>query len=209
MRTSPLVKGPRICSVEGCDKTVYAKGLCQRHWKKDYQRRQAIGLLPAGRRRVCSEGGCDGLAVAKKLCRKHYRRLSRTGTTADPIRVVPVLMPPDTRDPLTCAIKSCGKSSRTRGFCTMHYQRSRKLGLIQLLPRMRTCSEEGCGKQPVGHGLCSKHYQRAKIHTLSLTRGVCTAASCGRPATVKGLCPLHYQRMQTCRKTSFKKRPYS
>ena len=64
------------CSVEGCDKAHYAKGLCSKH----YQRVKATGSVNLSEfPKTCSVDGCGGDVHGKGLCVKHYTRLIRHG----------------------------------------------------------------------------------------------------------------------------------
>lgn len=65
------------CSVDGCDKAHYAKGLCSKH----YQRVKATGEINLTEfPKTCSVIRCGGEVHGKGLCVKHYTRLIRHGT---------------------------------------------------------------------------------------------------------------------------------
>lgn len=58
----------RICTVDGCDKKLFCKGLCRTHYNKS---------IPAKR---CQVEGCETPAGNNmKLCWKHYSRASKHG----------------------------------------------------------------------------------------------------------------------------------
>jgi hypothetical protein len=58
----------RICSVEGCGKKLFCKGLCRTHYNKS---------IPI---KKCSVDGCEGQAKNNmKFCWKHYARASAHG----------------------------------------------------------------------------------------------------------------------------------
>lgn len=69
------------CSVEGCDRRTYARGLCEPH----YRRRQRTGDVNADRAigdvavYPCLVESCRRLATERGLCHAHYLRLLRTG----------------------------------------------------------------------------------------------------------------------------------
>lgn len=64
------------CSIETCDRPIYAKGLCSMH----YQRMWKYGTTELSRpavRRSCTVEGCDRPYLANGLCKMHYTRLYR------------------------------------------------------------------------------------------------------------------------------------
>ena len=78
-----------ICKVEGCDKKVYSKELCNRHYN---QVRRHGHLTPEVERitykaneRECSEPGCTKEVVAKGLCTTCYKRKQRAEAKAKQI----------------------------------------------------------------------------------------------------------------------------
>lgn len=82
MATKAVSTNPRplsICSVEGCDRKVRARGFCIAHWKK--WRRYGDPLKGAVKKppKLCSVKGCEGIVDARGLCRSHYKRKMRHG----------------------------------------------------------------------------------------------------------------------------------
>lgn len=77
----------RTCSVEGCERSNYAKSWCNMHYTR-WRRHGDIGDK-AGRTPVanvlCSVDGCDKWAHAKSFCPMHYVRLRAFGSLDDPI----------------------------------------------------------------------------------------------------------------------------
>ena len=70
-----------LCKAPGCDKPVYAKGYCNKHYN---QIRVHGKLRPDLERtryddgdRTCSEEGCEGEVIAKGLCMAHYQQYRR------------------------------------------------------------------------------------------------------------------------------------
>lgn len=53
----------RICSAEGCDQPVHARGYCSQHYRQWHK---------ANETRRCSVQGCDGRLSARGYCHKHY-----------------------------------------------------------------------------------------------------------------------------------------
>lgn len=54
---------------------------------------------------------------------------------------------------IPCAIEECGRPSRAKNMCTMHYNRFRR--------SKKPCSVDGCEKPYFGRTYCSMHYERA------------------------------------------------
>lgn len=71
-----------ICSVDGCEKKVNTKGLCNKH----FQRMKRTGTTDPGPLsldhgvRICSVPDCGRKRRANGLCPKHYLRVKLTGT---------------------------------------------------------------------------------------------------------------------------------
>lgn len=66
-----------------------------------------------------------------------------------------------------CAIEGCQKPSRTRGWCSAHYERVRvhgDPGTRTIGDRKNHCSMPDCDQTAYGHGYCSKHYNRFVRH---------------------------------------------
>ena len=62
----------RICSREGCDRTVRAKGLCSKHYNREHRSRLEP-LMTA----VCQTRLCPRSVFSMSLCRKHYVQLTK------------------------------------------------------------------------------------------------------------------------------------
>lgn len=79
----------QICRVKGCERAVYAKGYCNKH----YTQIRAYGELRPDLERVdyskvakeCTEGECHGKVVAKGLCMTHYQQQRRATEQADQV----------------------------------------------------------------------------------------------------------------------------
>jgi len=77
----------RTCSIDGCSRTVRARGVCNAH----YQRiRKGIStdrpVLPRYRDVVCEADDCDRPVKARRLCGTHYARLWRDTAVDRPMR---------------------------------------------------------------------------------------------------------------------------
>lgn len=67
----------RVCSVEGCEKPVIGRGLCNMHWKR--MRKYGTADLPVREPASCAAPGCDHPAVSRGMCQRHYRRMKTFG----------------------------------------------------------------------------------------------------------------------------------
>lgn len=70
----------RTCSVEGCDRPHYGKGLCNPHYLRQRRRGTTEPWQPP-ERAACSIEGCDQPEYAHQsgLCNKHNLRVRRHG----------------------------------------------------------------------------------------------------------------------------------
>ena len=110
----------------------------------------------------------------------------------------------------TCAIRTCDKKARCRGWCSAHYERWRKHGdpTVTLPPvpppaPIRTqparCVVDGCERTPWARSMCSAHYSKARQYgdptvDRRRLRLDCSVSDCSRPVRGHGWCPMHYQR---------------
>lgn len=74
----------KVCSVNGCTRKHYARGMCKNHYYADLRKKKLAALAaglplptkPSRKRkrgpRVCSVKGCEEKHYAKGLCKKHY-----------------------------------------------------------------------------------------------------------------------------------------
>jgi hypothetical protein len=63
----------RTCTIEGCTAALRAKGLCVKHWSRQYRHGdpEAHPFRPKGSRQ-CEVIGCDRAYSAKGYCQAHY-----------------------------------------------------------------------------------------------------------------------------------------
>jgi hypothetical protein len=69
------------CTVEGCDRKHYAKGLCAKHWRAARGYNDAIDPSQPAHR--CTVEDCDRKHYAKGLCFKHWRAAKGYGPGGD------------------------------------------------------------------------------------------------------------------------------
>lgn len=75
------------CSVDGCDRVEYGKGLCNMHWLRvrrhgdvNHTRAKRVGVDP------CAIDGCEKLQVARGWCTAHWTRWKRHGSPTARLR---------------------------------------------------------------------------------------------------------------------------
>jgi len=127
-----------LCTAGDCDRVVYARDLCGRHYKQ-HQRRGLV--LPDPAPVACAVPGCTRRAVTRGWCQGHYVRWSRTGDVrAD----VPLRRP--VRD--TCSVPGCERGHNSGGYCRTHANRLRVHGDVDAGGPVR----EHAGRGSVSHG---------------------------------------------------------
>lgn len=107
----------RTCSVEGCNRPAWAKGMCLMHYRRQRKHGDPGGaesLRPRGGK-TCSVEGCDRRGTIHGMCTSHDYRWQTYGTT-DPL------------PPKVCSIEGCGAPFLARGWCQDHYYRWKKYG---------------------------------------------------------------------------------
>jgi len=188
------------CSIEGCERPVYARGWCTRHW----YRWRYHGSPTAGRPvdqddsgGVCSVEGCERPAAARGWCRTHHRRWLRHGSPL----VRGVIETPAIGAQRFCSVDGCARRHEARGLCSMHRARWLKHGTTQLAPSKPTppCSVVDCDRPARTLGLCHKHYQRWRMHRSTelqprtpKERQGCSVEGCEQSAKARGFCHKHY-----------------
>jgi hypothetical protein len=127
-----------ICEAAGCDRGIYARGHCSRHYKQLLRH----GLvLPDRAPAACAVDACGRRAVTRGWCHGHYLRWSRTGDVqADKPLARPV------RD--VCSVEGCSRGAHSAGMCRSHYERQRKHGDPMAGKPFRTVSGDGA----ISHG---------------------------------------------------------
>jgi hypothetical protein len=102
-----------MCKAPDCERPVYARGHCARHYKQLIRH----GELRAARAaQPCAVPGCDRRAASRGWCHGHYLRWTRTGDVhAD----VPLGRWGRTR----CTVRGCDRVATNRGLCPAHRYR--------------------------------------------------------------------------------------
>ena len=126
-----------MCEAPECERAVYARGLCGRHYKQ-WQRHGLVQSDPAPQ--PCAVEGCGRRAVTRGWCHGHYLRWSRSGDVrAD----VPLTRP--SRD--VCQVEDCPRGAHSRGYCRSHARRLQRHGDVDAGTPLR---ERGGGS--LSHG---------------------------------------------------------
>ena len=73
-----------VCSIEGCGSLSEKRGLCNKHYLRQYRNGTTERIRKVGRS-VCSIDGCNSASHSDGWCLKHYCRWRRTG---DPEKVI-------------------------------------------------------------------------------------------------------------------------
>ena len=127
-----MAKAKSTCSIDGCEKSVFARKWCCAHYKRwrKYGDPLAGGVYRDGPK-GCVVEGCEQKHEAKGYCRTHYNRLYYTGSA-------------------TRACATCGKDfTRTSGdfiYCS-----------VECKP---FCRIEGCEhKVQAGQDVCTNHHK--------------------------------------------------
>lgn len=124
------------CSIEGCDGRIYARCLCEMHYRRKLRAGDTDRLVNETRA-DCSVGGCDREADARGLCHGHYQRLQRRGD------VEPTQPLGRKRNGGMCAVEGCGRPSRTRQLCHAHYKRLLNSGDVRADVPIRKVTDDG------------------------------------------------------------------
>lgn len=80
-----------ICTVEGCERDVHARGYCSMHWKRWRKHGDATVVLASVKPRLhdcCTVDGCARPHRARGLCDSHYSTWQRHGDAGREARTV-------------------------------------------------------------------------------------------------------------------------
>ena len=173
------------CSTEGCDREVYCKGWCEKH----YRQATRGSRTPTVRQdaRPCKVAGCAQPATARGRCLQHYRE-----AFGDPAAST------------ECSLDGCERKAYSGGWCEKHYRRALRNGGVQPGERFEPslCQAEGCGRDAVTKGFCHGHYQRVRAtgdpqadRPLRGPAKLCIVQGCDRTSHTAGHCKSHYRRI--------------
>lgn len=106
-----------------------------------------------------------------------------------------------------CSVDGCEKVTASKGLCGMHRSRVRRLGTLELPPKVKKvpeiCTVGECTRPHEAKGYCNTHYRRsinglkidAPIRVVDPTR-ICTVLGCDRPHNSVGYCTAHYYQVK-------------
>ena len=147
-----------VCSVEGCDKNIRARGYCNMHYKR--VRKDGIPG-PAGRlsevSKECSVEDCSREVLARDLCNMHYLRMKRHGTVGS---VEAQLV---STEGISCRAENCSEPVKAKELCHKHYQRSLRRGedginYVSIKDHMHILTYSGAhGRTRLRRGSASEH----------------------------------------------------
>jgi hypothetical protein len=126
------------CAAAECDRPIYARGHCSRHYKHLLRHGE---VQPDWAPAPCAVDDCDRRAVTRGWCHGHYLRWSRTGDVKPDVPLARLL-------PKTCTISDCERTSQAHGLCGSHLSRKRLHGTPQAEIPVKVIT----GKGTLSHG---------------------------------------------------------
>lgn len=153
-----------ICKVDGCEKSVKARGLCDRHYLRARRAGELALFDGPGRGSYAPETHltCSGVAecgkplAARGVCNACYQLRRKTGA----IKLLPLV-----NSGKICSVDQCETAASAAGFCKPHYERFKKYGdPLASAPRKTggPCMTIGCDGIVTAKGLCFACYTRLK-----------------------------------------------
>ena len=104
----------KVCTFDGCDRPIKARGLCGGHYQQVRDGRTLVPLRHV-EYSTCTFDGCDREHQTNGLCRAHADQI-RAGRPLKPIRRRAVGG--------LCEFDGCGRKHYSKGFCVGHYKQS-------------------------------------------------------------------------------------
>lgn len=76
-----------ICSVEGCERSVKSKGMCQTHYARAWRGSPLDAPIRVWKHNApCEVAGCERPARTKQMCEAHYLRALQGRSLSEPIQ---------------------------------------------------------------------------------------------------------------------------
>lgn len=113
-----------LCSVESCERKVYARGLCEAHYRRWHRTGSTTNDLAIGERPrapKCFARSCERPATEQGLCHAHYQRMRRAGDIDE-------TQPLGRRRNGECSLRTCNREAYARQLCRNHYRRLLRIG---------------------------------------------------------------------------------
>jgi hypothetical protein len=115
-----------VCSVDGCDRAVVARGWCRRHYTR-WRLKGNLEARPWERQGQCTVDGCDQQSYSGGLCEMHRWRVRAHG---DPGPAAPV-KPHRLKERVPCAVEGCDRpNNHGSPYCHLHRERLRRTGEV-------------------------------------------------------------------------------
>lgn len=117
----------RPCSVNGCDRAVYARGVCEAHYRRRLRTGSVDAERPVGsipKPKQCMVAACTNTSTERGLCHGHYLRLIRSGDVLSD-------RPLSRQVNGVCIVDGCTNRATARGLCGTHRYRKSKHGDVQ------------------------------------------------------------------------------
>ena len=118
---------PGVCTVDNCDRSVVARGLCRRHYAR-WQRTGRTEARPWKRQESCTVDGCERQSSSGGLCEMHRWRVRTHGDPGDagPNKRGRVPAPK-----APCDVEGCERLRRAASsYCHLHNERLRRTGEV-------------------------------------------------------------------------------
>lgn len=150
------------CRNDGCDKSVKARGLCDKHYLKARRSGNLDMFDGPGRGRYAPETSrtCTGVPEcgknehARGFCNSCYQMRTKIGE----LKKLPLVNAGN-----RCKANGCGNDAKSLGLCATHYDRFKKYGdPLGVAPKKtgNPCVTAGCKRLTVANGVCAACYAR-------------------------------------------------
>lgn len=142
----------KICSIDGCEKHAFCKGLCQPHYSKMRVHGNPLWKKPLANQSECSIDGCSRKSIHNELCIYHYEKMKRDGD------------PNFKRFKINqgeCSVDGCSLHAYKKGLCNKHYIR-----LLRYGREHRVLAKPGDGYVSGGYHLFSCNNNKVFTHRL-------------------------------------------
>lgn len=202
----------RACSIDGCERTHWARGYCQSHYTRLLRHGDPLAHIPVMVKGTngteCTVAGCERNPQSLGLCSGHRARFRLTGDVRAEIPLARY------RVDEPCSVPGCEARHYGHGYCRLHMRRVLTTGQVDLIPPapLPVCQVAACDRTSRSAGYCGGHYEAARIngsaptHRLRVFREQCELDGCERRHYSLGFCLSHYsQRIGRPRRRALEK----
>ena len=116
----------QTCLIEGCDHTVWCRGVCRNHYARAWHS-GGLDALPRRNGVVSGSCQCGNPVYSRGLCKPCYTRMRLRGTLE--------YKNPRYSSPI-CAVEGCEKRRASREYCSMHGYRMKRYGEVGPVERI-------------------------------------------------------------------------